>query len=397
MNALNTLLRTLGVSQHSMARDTQLSQATISRIAHGRWPLYGAKAARQNITAFLTEQGALPEQLDWLWAETSKLTADLGQGTAAIPEMKQPKEETMLLRPDPLSMAARKQFALPFASPFDGDVTSDADLFINSELRFIRETVWQSAIGGHFLALVGESGSGKTTILDSLKFQIRKERKPMVFIQPGVQSMEDRFGIGRPLRINDIETAIISTLDEMSRVSQSGERRMRQVKAMLTESTLVGNSHLLVIEEAHAIPVPTLRHLKRLNEAMRIDGAGDVYHKRMLGILLIGHPELERKLRRFDVREVMQRCHVCRLSPLGQDLEAYLEFRASNAGRKLDEFITPDGVEELRARLRVNAGGADAPISMLYPLNVNNWMVAALNAAASIGAPRVDRDVIRSL
>ena len=64
--------------------------------------------------------------------------------------------------------------------------------------------------------------------------------------------------------------------------------------------------------------------------------------------------------------------------------------------RKLDEFITPDGVDELRSRLTVKGVGQDAPVSLLYPLNVNNWMVAALNMAAELGAPRIDRDVVRA-
>ena len=106
--------------------------------------------------------------------------------------------------------------------------------------------------------------------------------------------------------------------------------------------------------------------------------------------------QLEKKLNRFDVREVMQRTEIARLRPLGADLSTYLQLRASAAGRKLDEFITPDGVDELRSRLTVKGPGQDAPVSLLYPLNVNNWMVAALNMAAELGAPRIDRDVVRA-
>ena len=52
--------------------------------------------------------------------------------------------------------------------------------------------------------------------------------------------------------------------------------------------------------------------------------------------------------------------------------------------------------DELRTRLTVQRGPRTAPLSMLYPLNVNNWMVAALNTAAELGAPRIDRDVVRA-
>jgi type II secretory pathway predicted ATPase ExeA len=174
-------------------------------------------------------------------------------------------------------------------------------------------------------------------------------------------------------------------------VALGAEKRSRQVYRMLEESTTSGRSHLLIIEEAHALPVPTLNHLKRLHEKMRMG------RRPMLGILLLGHPELEKKLSRYDVREVMQRTEIARLRPLEADLGAYLQVRVQRVGRKLEELITPDGVDELRSRMTVNAGDRSGFKSLLYPLNVNNWMIAALNTAAELGAPRVDRDVIRAV
>jgi type II secretory pathway predicted ATPase ExeA len=87
----------------------------------------------------------------------------------------------------------------------------------------------------------------------------------------------------------------------------------------------------------------------------------------------------------------MQRIEVARLPPLGADLSAYLQCRAAAVGRQLDEFITAEGVDELRTRLTANG------TSLLNPLNVNNWISAALNTAADLGAPVVDRDVIRAV
>ena len=404
---LSALLQHLGIAQADLRRATGLSRSAISRlVAHGEWPVRAAHKARQGIDAYLVERGLTPMQLAAcraaLAASPKKLAPVGSHPTEAAPEVptvetETPEEILMLLPKSTLSMAARKQFALPFVSPFDGDVNSDAEMFMNGETRFVREAAWQAALGGRFLALVGESGAGKTTMLDGLKFQVRKERKAMVFIEPDVQGMEESDSTGKTIKITGLHAAIILTLDPNANVPQAAEQRMRKVKKMLAESTMAGNSHLLVIEEAHALPVPTLRHLKRLNEAMRIEGSGGQYHKHMLGVLLLGHPELEKKLNRFDVREVMQRCDVVRLCPLGADLSAYLQFRAANAGRELGDFISPDGVDELRTRLTVHAGGQDAPISLLYPLNVNNWMVAALNTAADLGAPRVDRDVIRAV
>jgi type II secretory pathway predicted ATPase ExeA len=315
------------------------------------------------------------------------------EAVPVVPSNETKKEDPMLLPKQVMSTDARKRFGL-FVNPFEGEVTCDAEMFVNGEIRFVREAAWQAAIGGRFVAIIGESGAGKSTILDALKYQVRKERKPVVFIEPSVLGMEDSDTKGKTLKSAAIQTAIVMTLDALEGVAQSDEKRTRQVKRMLQDSTSQGRSHLLVIEEAHSLPIPTLKHLKRLWEKSRSESDGDKYYKSMLGVLLLGHPELEQKLNRFDVREVMQRCESVRLPHLGDDLSAYLRFRAETIGRKLDEFITPDGIDALKTRLTVAGGDQGGKVMLMYPLNVNNWMIAALNAAAGVGAPRIDRDVV---
>ena len=91
----------------------------------------------------------------------------------------------------------------------------------------------------------------------------------------------------------------------------------------------------------------------------------------------------------------MQRASIVRLRPLDAHLSAYLQRRAKAAARDIGDFITPEGIDELRTRLTVQRGPRTAPLSMLYPLNVNNWMTLCLNTAAALGAPRIDRDVVR--
>ena len=394
--SLAALFSDLGVPQSDLRRATGLSRSAVSRIcAHGEWPARGADLARQQIASYLLERGLTPEQMLSLTQALQKKLAPASSDLAgAVPEVPEPtetpEEKTMLLPKQTLSETARKKFGL-FANPFDGDVTSEAEMFVNGEIRFVREAAWQAAVGGRLVAIIGESGAGKTTILDDLKDQVLKEHKPLVFIEPSVLGMEDSDTRGKSIKSAGIQAAIVLTLDSQASVAQSDEKRARQVKRMLEESTTAGRSHLLIIEEAHSLPIPTLKHLKRLHERMRMG------RRPMLGILLLGHPELEDKLNRFDAREVMQRCEVARLCSLGTDLSAYLQFRAANAGRKLEEFITVDGVDELRTRLTISAGDKNAPVSLLYPLNVNNWMAAALNTAAGLGAPRVDRDVIRAV
>lgn len=390
--SLSTVFEALGLSQRDVARASGLSQSAVSRMAQGVWPVRGAAQSRERVVQCLRQRGASDDQLLQIPAleKLAPASSQLAGAAPEVPATETTEEKTMLLPKQTLSAAARKKFGL-FTNPFGGDVTSDAEMFVNGEINFVREAAWQAAVGGRLVAIVGESGAGKTTILDDLKEQVLKEHKPLVFVEPSVDGMEDSDTRGKSIKVAGIQTAIILTLDPNASVAQTDEKRARQVKRMLEESTTAGRSHLLIIEEAHSLPIPTLKHLKRLHERLRLG------RRPMLGILLLGHPELEDKLNRFDAREVMQRCEVARLCPLGADLSAYLQFRASNAGRKLEEFISADGVDELKTRLTISAGDKNAPVSLLYPLNVNNWMAAALNTAAGLGAPRVDRDVVRAV
>ena len=86
---------------------------------------------------------------------------------------------------------------------------------------------------------------------------------------------------------------------------------------------------------------------------------------------------------------------IVELLPLDDALRAYLECRATAAGRDLDSVIEPAAVQQLRARLtrKTNTG----VVSMAYPLAVNNMLTRAMNLAAEIGAPLVTLDVIKAI
>ena len=124
--------------------------------------------------------------------------------------------------------------------------------------------------------------------------------------------------------------------------------------------------------------------------------------KPLLGILLLGQTELALKLdpRRASLREVTQRCEVVHLLPLDGDLRAYLEHRASSIKRALGDFCDDKGVEAIRERLtmRLRDGmGKERIASLTYPLAVNNIFIAALNAAAELGAKRITANIVNEL
>jgi type II secretory pathway predicted ATPase ExeA len=303
------------------------------------------------------------------------------------------EDDAMLLQKQTLTQAARAHFAL-FANPFDGEVTSLEEMFSNKEFGYIREACWQAASHQRLVAIIGESGAGKTTLLGDLEERIATERKTINVIKPSVLGMEDTPEKGKPVRVAGIMDSIIYTLDSLATPKRTMEAKTRQLQRMLEDGMKAGQQHLLVIEEAHALPVSTLKHLKRLHE-LRMG------RRPLMGILLLGQTELKAKLNpnRADVREVAQRCEVFELEPLDADLRAYLAFKLKLVNKKLEDLMDMDVVDALRTRMVVAKSdnrGKETRTSMVYPLAINNMITALLNEAAEIGQPKLTADLVKA-
>lgn len=394
--SLSAVFTALGLSQRDVARETQLSQPAISRIAAGVWPKRGAAQARQRLDACLRARGATPAQLLTLFTPTRK---EVGPGelqlAEAAPEAQDlnpetPEEETMLLENQALSPDARKHFNLP-RNPFQDDVQSPDDVFQSPSVRYVRASLMDCANHHGFVAITGESGAGKSTLAEDLEERIKADARDVLIIRPYVLAMEQNDAKGKTLKSSHIAEAIASALDPQLKVKSSPEARFRQVHELLKASRRAGRRHLLVIEEAHCLPTATLKHLKRFLELK--DGM-----QRLIGVALIGQPELRDRLgsQNAEVREVMQRCEVVELEPLDGELEAYLRHKFARFDLKFEDVFAPDAADAIRARLiHIPRGGkASDARSLCYPLVVNNLVCRAMNAAARAGWPQVDAQVI---
>lgn len=398
---LHTVLTASRFGLRQVAEQAGISPAGLSQLAlHGQWPKRRDQAElRQAVTRSLADLGVPADQLDHLFdplpdaAQTAPSTTNKPSllpplrrahraGTRSNTRTTPNQEDTMLIAKQSLTTDARKHFKL-FTGPFDDEVTQDAHLFANAEIRFVREMVWQAALNARMLALVGESGSGKTTILGDLKERIQRENKLLKIIAPSVVGMADKDTKGKPLKSSDILAAIVLDLDPKATVAQTSEARTRQVLQLLEEHRKAGWAHVLVLEEAHDSPSTTLNQFKRLHERMRVGRAP------LLGILMVGHQELADKLQKNDVREVLQRTEIVELRPLGVksgDLAAYMAHRVkAYCGRELGELFELDAIAALATRLQGD----------IYPLAINNLANRALNQAAELGAPVVTADVVR--
>ncbi len=288
--------------------------------------------------------------------------------------------ETEMLTPQ-----AKKQFAL-FRDPFTDDVQGPEDVFLSADQRYIREVLFTTARHGGFVAVAGESGSGKTTLRRDMLDRIQRESLPVVAVQPRCIDK----GV---LTASAICHAIIDDLNPGAKFPRSLEAQARAVERVLTESSRAGNSHVLIIEEAHDLNIQTLKYLKRFWELE--DG-----FKKLLAIILIGQPELKSKLderRNFEAREVIRRCEIAELLPLDNVLEDYLRLKFKRVGADFDAIFARDAVDGIRARLTRQGKTPRETISMVYPLTVNRLVVRALNQAAELGEPRVNAEIVKEL
>lgn len=432
MLKLKNVLQKAGSKQADLAKALNVSQATVAQIVnHGEWPksldaadlqerirvfLAAAGVApddlatvfeevdqadvRERISAFLAEIGADPADLaSVLEAKVSEPRAVLADTAArSVPKSKPAtesnQEESMLLRKQTLFPATRKHFGL-FRDPFQDDIQSHEDMYVSPDIRYIREAMFQTAKHGGLLAVVAESGAGKTTLMRDLEDRIVRENQPILLIKPYVLGMEDNDQKGKTLKATHIAEALMAAVAPLEKPKSSPEARFAQLHKALRESHTAGYRHCLVIDEAHSLPIPTIKHLKRFFEL-------ELGFKKLLSIILIGQPELKAKLseRNQDVREVVQRCEMVELAPLdGGRLDEYLKFKFDRLGKPIGEVIDVSGIDALRAKLTITSNRRERPetVSLLYPLAVGNLLTACMNLAAEIGVPTVTADVVKGV
>ncbi|WP_260843337.1 ExeA family protein [Sedimenticola selenatireducens] len=361
----------------------------------GTWPkLTTEEVIKKQTRQFLLERGVSDEFLgNELWLEIE----GRARHTTLQPHGKQPQgsrpgaedsdnetlEET-LPENEMLSQQAKRHFKL-FNDPFIDDVKGPEDVYLSEDQRYIREAMYYAAKNGGFLAVIGESGAGKSTLRKDLIDRINRNGEAITIIQPRIIDK------GR-LTAGAICDAIIQDVSSEA-PKRTLESKARQIERLLTGSGRSGNAHVLIIEEAHDLTIATLKYLKRFWELE--DG-----FKRLLGIVLVGQPELKGTLdlrRNWDAREVINRCEIAELHPLNGNLEEYIRNKLKRVGKELDDIFQKDAFDAIRTRLQIPGRGLGATVSMMYPLMVNNTISKAMNLTAEIGESRVSAEIIKGV
>ena len=390
MSALKQLLKDHNVNQNTLSKPMCVSVSAVNLfVNHGQRPKKNPEQFQAKFIELLEAKGIATDQIQQAIDAANAIAAN-DQAASNDKADDTQQEQLMLLRKQTLTPAAKKHFRL-FKNIFDEPIRSAAELFNNGDINYVRESMWQAAKGNSsFIAVVGQSGAGKTTLHRELNDRIEREREPTIVIEPYPTGMEDNDLKGKTLKASHIAESILATLAPSTNAKRSPEARFRQIHNLLKESSRAGHHHLLIIEEAHSLPIPTLKHLKRFLEL-------ENGFTPLLSIILIGQDELKIKLAENnpEVREVVQRCEIVTLEPFTQTtLVDYLQHRCKAADRKLSDFIDESGLDAICTKLTRNVGRKNQHESLLYPLAVGNLITGAMNVAAELGAPVITGDLV---
>lgn len=399
MLKLKSVMKQFNIKQAQLAKCIEykgncISQAVINLIINRDiWPRsIQREELEQKIEKALIKLGLSNDYLLDIFKEETDTAEILADGAVPVDSNEHLTKESvyMLLRKQTINRDARAHFCIP-RDPFTDEMTEDADVYLSDDIRYVRAAMRQTAKHGGMLAVIGESGSGKSTLRHDLIDWININREPITVIEPYVLGLEDNEVKGKSLKSMDISSAIISAINPQTKPRRSAEARARQMHELLKNSALSGRKHLLIIEEAHGLPIPTLKHLKRFYELQ--EG-----FRKLLSIILIGQTELQTKLSEYnpEVREVVQRCEVVNLKPLDFKVEEYIKHKFARIDMDYTTLFDSSAFNEIINRLRVASTrrGEKQVRSLCYPLAVNNLVSNALNLAARIGALKVTGEVI---
>lgn len=355
------------LTQRQLARAMGISPSGVAGILRrGQWPTRRSKGELISLAnAWLRDNDVPVTPSLWLPETPAEVAAPQPVQTTSKPS-DQPEHEM-------LSETTRQFFKLP-VDPFQNEISSQDDVFLSTQNRLLLEEMVTAAKAGSMIALIGECGSGKTILRRLFLHRVQSSNPDLIVIEP---RRLDR----KQITAEGISAAICRAL-QVTRRGMSGEERDAVIEDALIQSAANGHRHLLIIDEAHDLPLDTLKILKRIWELTH-------GFSRVMGIVLLGQPELRGKLSGDQVREFAWRCAQHEVAPIGPaDIHNYVAHKFGRVGFDWTKVFTEDAVHAIhgkcivQAKLGLQAAKSHSLIDRSYPLAVNTWLTRAMNAAA---------------
>ncbi len=166
-----------------------------------------------------------------------------------------------------------------------------------------------------FILLTGEVGTGKTTVCRCLLGQIPKDSEIAFILNPKLSVVELLATICDELRI------------DYPANNSSVKVFIDRINLYLLNAHAEGKRTVLIIDEAQNLSVDVLEQIRLLTNL-------ETDKRKLLQVVMLGQPELNRLLERPELRQLSQRVTArYHLEPLAKDeLEGYLTHRLAVAG-----------------------------------------------------------------
>ena len=195
-------------------------------------------------------------------------------------------------------------------------VPNPAYLFLSKSHEEVLAHLTYSVIQGDgFMEITGEVGTGKTTLCRAFLENLDNNTKAAYIFNPNLNSVQLLKTINNEFGINadaDNTKDLIDTLN-----------------SFLIMQKTQGKNTILLIDEAQNLTKEVLEQLRLLSNL-------ETAKHKLLHIILVGQPELKKKLNSFELRQLAQRISLsCRIIPLNyKEVIEYIEHRIKIASQK---------------------------------------------------------------
>ncbi|WP_447964906.1 AAA family ATPase [Nitrospira sp. Ecomares 2.1] len=222
-----------------------------------------------------------------------------------------------------------------------------------------------------FIAVTGQVGLGKTTILRSFLNQNHQANQETVYL----------------LNPNLSFTSLLKTLlRELGHDPIEGDEAeaLEQLHFVLIEKYREGRTVVLLIDEAQNMPVDTLEHLRMLSNL-------ETPKDKLIQIVLLGQPELDGLLDRYELRQLRQRIAVrAIIHPLSKrESFEYIQHRLDKAGGEGKSIFTNTAL----ALIVQEAKGIPRRLNIIC----DNALVTAFGYNKALVTAKIAKEVIDDL
>ncbi len=221
-----------------------------------------------------------------------------------------------------------------------------------------------------FIVITGEAGTGKTTLLRRL-------------MQSFGRHVQTAYIYNTHITLTELLRLILSDLglpnctdDRLEMVAQLNEYLIQQLKQR--------NIVTLLVDEAQELSIEMLEEIRLLSNL-------ETDTQKLLQIVLMGQPELERKLDQPELRQLKQRVALrCRLDPLpANEVGEYISTRLKAVGHTRKDLFHASAVEKIAAHSR--------GIPRLINIICDNALLIAFAASKKIVSSSTIDEVARDL